>query len=52
MGLFGDIFSIVSDVTTVVTAPVKVVASTTKIITKPIANEVDDLVKAIEKSLK
>lgn len=52
MGLFGDLFDVVADVTEVVIAPVSVAAAAVKEITGSIAGEVKDATGSIKNTIK
>lgn len=48
MGLFDSVFSLVSDVVTVVAAPVEMVVDVAGAVVKPIAEEAKELVKDVK----
>lgn len=49
--MFKSIFGLVSDVATIVTAPVEMAVDATRIITKPLAEVAEEAVEAVKEEL-
>jgi hypothetical protein len=46
--MFSSLFGLIGDVANVVVAPIEVVASVARVVTKPLANTLDEVVSEVE----